>query len=183
MRVRRLSLAAGIVGIASAIAACGGEAVKTQPTGTPRPATAVATRPVVTRPALTSAATVPTGASAPANPAATVPATALPPGKVLEPAPIDEAEMIVGESFPPQYAVRVVSGVPSGCHTFAGTSVSRNGAEITIAVSNSRPSDPAIACTQIYGMHEQIVQLGSDFQAGTPYRVTVNDRMIDFTAQ
>ena len=33
-------------------------------------------------------------------------------------APIEDVEVIIRESFPPQYAVRVVSGLPSGCTTF-----------------------------------------------------------------
>jgi hypothetical protein len=79
--------------------------------------------------------------------------------------------------------VRVVSGLPNGCYEFADATVSRAGGEITITVRNTLPSDRTIACTQIYGTHEEVVELGSDFVSGTTYRVHVNDATLEFTAK
>jgi hypothetical protein len=50
-------------------------------------------------------------------------------------------------------------------------------------VTNTHPSDPDIACTAIYGMHESTVELGTDFASGGEYVVKVNDKELRFTAQ
>lgn len=189
MHLRYLRLTTTIVAITLTAAACGGESTSRARTGTAGPATAPA-RTGTAGPA-TATAPVPTGIAKPAPPTApllqttpTPPLPATPSGpttRVL--APIDAAEMIVRESFPVQYAVRVASGLPSGCHTFDGAEVTRNGTEITIAVWNRMPSDGRIACTAIYGTHEEIVELGSDFRSGAVYHVAVNDRALTFTAR
>jgi hypothetical protein len=99
-------------------------------------------------------------------------------------APIDELELIIRESFPPQYAVRIVSGLPDGCTEFNESKLrQRTGNTIEIDVTNTHPADPNIACTAIYGMHESIVELGTDFTAGAEYIVKVNDKELRFTAQ
>jgi hypothetical protein len=99
-------------------------------------------------------------------------------------APIDELDLIIRESFPPQYAIRIVSGLPDGCTEFNEAKLSRRtGNTIDIEVTNTHPSDPSIACTAIYGMHESIVELGTDFTSGEEYIVKVNDRDLRFTAQ
>ena len=48
---------------------------------------------------------------------------------------------------------------------------------------NTVPIDKRIACTQVYGLHETTVELGTDFVTGTHYVVRVNDRTIEFNAQ
>jgi len=98
-------------------------------------------------------------------------------------APIDDLELIIRESFPPQYALRVVSGLPNGCHEFDAYELTRDRTNLTIRVTNRVPTDPTLACTQIYGQHEEVVELGTDFQSGTQYTVQVNDRTLTFTAQ
>jgi hypothetical protein len=103
---------------------------------------------------------------------------------VEELAPIDELESLVLESYPPQYAVRIVSGLPSGCASYHATNVARTGTTIEIEVINLVPAPSAdIACTMIYGMHEQTVNLGSDFESGVEYTVIVNGKTLTFTAQ
>lgn len=105
-------------------------------------------------------------------------------GRKIVPAPIDELEMIVRESAPPQYAVRVVSGLPNGCAEFNEAKIAgRTGTTIEIEVTNTIPSDPDLICTAIYGTHEEIIELGSDFDSGTDYVVKVNDEELKFTAQ
>jgi hypothetical protein len=99
-------------------------------------------------------------------------------------APVDELELIIRESAPPQYAVRIVSGLPNGCAEFDGASItSRNGTTIQLAVANTMPADRNAVCTAIYGTHEEIVELGTDFVSGTEYTVRANDKELKFTAQ
>ena len=105
------------------------------------------------------------------------------PGRIVVDAPIDEADLIIRESFPPQYAVRIVSGIPDGCHEFNDIATSRNGATIEIKVTNTKVDDPDAICTQIYGMHEETVELGSDFDAGVQYIVLVGDKTLTFTGE
>lgn len=183
---RRCLVLGALCGLTTLAAACGGSAKLASPTTTASRSTATAspmTRtpspPVATTPAATPIHT----AVASRTPSAVVPIDTPPAGRTFERAPIDGAEMIVRESAPPQYAVRVLSGLPSGCHQFADATLTRDGTEIMIDVRNTRPSDPMIACTAIYGTHEAIVELGTDFVPGTTYRVRVNDRTIEFTAQ
>jgi hypothetical protein len=104
--------------------------------------------------------------------------------RTVVPAPIDKLDLIVRESAPPQYAVRVLSGLPSGCARFNEVRITgRSGTTITIEVTNTMPADNTIACTAIYGTHEAIVELGTDFVPGTEYLVRVNDKELRFTAQ
>jgi hypothetical protein len=102
----------------------------------------------------------------------------------VEDAPIDDLQLVIRESFPPQYAVEITSGLPSGCAQFDEAKVTgRAGNEITIRVTNTVPADGDIACTAIYGTKVTIVDIGSDFQSGQPYTVRVNDKKLEFTAQ
>ena len=91
-------------------------------------------------------------------------------------APIESVQILVLESFPEQYVVQVISGLPSGCATFSHADVDRDGTTIAISVYNMVPApDQLIACTAIYGIHEENIALGSDFDRDTEYTVTVND--------
>jgi hypothetical protein len=103
--------------------------------------------------------------------------------RVPELAPIDGLDLLIRESYPPQYALEVVSGVPSGCAEYARTDVTREGNTIVVEVWNSVINDPAVSCTMIYGIHEQVVDLGSDFTPGEEYTVKVNDQELTFVAQ
>ena len=99
-------------------------------------------------------------------------------------APIDSVNVLIAESFPPQYFVEVVSGLPSGCAEFNGHDVARDGTTIRITVNNLEPASEALVlCTAIYGMHQSNVALGSDFESGTEYTVHVNDATETFVAQ
>ena len=98
-------------------------------------------------------------------------------------APIDEVEVSIMESFPPQYGVRVVSGLPSGCVEFGGISWEQDGDTIRVEVFNLEPAE-AMVCTAIYGMVENNLNLGSDFQPGRTYTVVVNGDVAEtFLAQ
>jgi len=152
------------------LAACGADANSTKtPTATSTTAAGDATPRVTAVPSI----------AAPTQPATPPPSTA----NRLERAPIDNAEIIVRESAPPQYAVHVTSGLPSGCHRFDHASVTRTPSRISIEVLNSLPDDPGIACTAIYGYHEETIELGSDFTPGETYAVRVNDRDFELHAR
>ena len=102
----------------------------------------------------------------------------------IEDAPIDDLEVLVLESFPVQYNLRIVSGLPSGCAVFDKAEVTgRSGNEVTVRVTNTLPDDPNVACTAIYGTKETTLALGTDFVSGMTYTVNVNGDTIGFTAQ
>jgi len=95
--------------------------------------------------------------------------------QVRVPAPIDGVAVNIAESFPVQYFVAIQSGLPSGCATFDGIETSIGDDEIQIDVWNLEPAPTEpIACTAIYGIVENNVALGSDFESGREYTVIVN---------
>ena len=99
-------------------------------------------------------------------------------------APIESVRISVAESFPPQYFVHIVSGLPSGCASFDGFKVDRADDLITISVTNLEPAPgQLVACTKIYGIVQTNVALGSDFEPGRTYTVVVNDVRETFEAQ
>lgn len=119
----------------------------------------------------------------PGTPTDTPPAVDFP--TVVEQAPIDGVDVLVRESFPPQYAVEVTSGLPSGCASFHDISVERDGTTFAITVLNLMPApDAEVACTMIYGYAHNTVELGSDLESGTTYAVVVNgEEWATFEAQ
>lgn len=105
------------------------------------------------------------------------------PSTAPELAPIDALDLMIRESFPPQYALTIQSGLPSGCASYDRTEVTREGDVITVEVWNQVVNDPAVSCTMIYGIHQQVVELGTDFTSGVTYTVRVNGEELTFTAQ
>ena len=99
-------------------------------------------------------------------------------------APVESVEIIVAESFPPQYFVHVISGLPNGCVEFHGYEESPSGNDITIMATNLEPvpSEP-VACTAIYLTHEFTVPLGTHSQTGERYTVKVNKVIEEFVTQ
>ena len=112
------------------------------------------------------------------------PTRPVPAGMVKVLAPIESAVINVAESYPPQYFVHVVSGLPSGCVEFYGYEESRSGNTIKITVFNLEPAPTEpVACTADYRTHEFGVPLGTDFEPGETYTVTVNDVVTTFVAE
>jgi hypothetical protein len=130
--------------------------------------------------------TAPPGVSAPQSDArgsAGAP-PAVPAGRTAVLAPIDAVELVVRESQPPRYALRITAGLPSGCARFERVDVTRDGAIVNVSVWNTLPADAAVACTMIYGTTEHTAELGSDFQNGEAYAVHVNgERRLGFTPE
>lgn len=103
---------------------------------------------------------------------------------VAKPAQIESVEILVAESWPQQYFVHVFSVQPDGCHEFDGYSVEREGLAIRIEVLNRVPANlNELACTLAITTTESNIPLGTDFESGVTYTVTVNDVTRTFEAQ
>ncbi|MFC1919283.1 DUF6970 domain-containing protein [Chloroflexota bacterium] len=105
------------------------------------------------------------------------------PGMVQTLAPIVSVEINIAKSFPPQYFLRIVSGLPNSCVKFAGYRVERFDGRIMVEIINWKPADPEVMCAQVYENVETSINLGSDFKSGTKYTVDVNGVVETFTAQ
>ena len=105
------------------------------------------------------------------------------PNLVQEPAPVESVEVLVMESFPPQYALLVVSGLPNACISFGGYRLDRGGNTIRVEIVNWKPADPQVVCAQVYSTVETRIPLGSDFESGERYTVVVNNVTETFVAQ
>lgn len=101
------------------------------------------------------------------------------PGRQTVLAPIDDVQVVIRESNPPQVSLSVKAGLPSGCAQRESHSVSRAGDTFTVRVLNSMPTGN-VACTMIYGTYELSLDLGRDFRAGGTYTVNVNDKTTTF---
>ena len=95
--------------------------------------------------------------------------------------PIESVEVMSidgdGESGQAQYQLRVVSGMPrgSGCSQFNGYEIQRrepNSIEVTI--THHQVADQDVVCTADYPIIETFVPLGSEFEPGVEYAVSVN---------
>src|SRR5688500_19153090 len=62
------------------------------------------------------------------------------PGRQTVPAPIDDVQVVIRESSPPQVTLNVKAGLPSGCAQRESHSVSRSGDTFTVRVLNSMPT-------------------------------------------
>ena len=106
--------------------------------------------------------------------------------------PIERAEIMILESDPPQYQLLVVSALPEGssCSQFNGYEIRRRDAgRIEVVITYHQIADPvppftAVPCTADRPIVETNVPLGSGFEPGVEYTVTVNtDTTTSFVAQ
>ncbi len=106
---------------------------------------------------------------------------------IIAESPIESAEIMVLESVPPQYQLRVVSGLPkgSGCSQFNGYEIRRSESnDIEVIVTHHEVADRMVMCTADFPIVETFVPLGSDFEPGEKYTVRVNsDTVTSFSAQ
>ncbi|MFC1988334.1 hypothetical protein ACFLVJ_00650 [Chloroflexota bacterium] len=97
-------------------------------------------------------------------------------------APIEEVQLSIAESFPPQYFLYIRGGLADSCTSFHEVEVDRNGNAINIETTTRRPINAI--CTQVYSTFEENIALGSDFTSGATYTVEVNDfKPVTFVAQ
>ena len=101
------------------------------------------------------------------------------PGRQTVAAPIDQIDVVIRESAPPQVALKIKAGLPSGCAQRDSHSVTRSGDTFTVTVLNSMPAGDPI-CTMIYGTYDLTIELWSDFRVGGAYTVRVNDKTTTF---
>ena len=91
--------------------------------------------------------------------------------------PIESVDVIMVEGTPIQYRARAVSGMPkgSGCSQFNGYEIRRSESNnIAVAVTYHEVGDPFVVCTADFPVVETVIPLGSDFESGVEYTVTVN---------
>jgi len=102
-------------------------------------------------------------------------------------APIERVEVLVLESFPPQYNIEVTSRLPRGssCSQHYGFDVARRFANtIEITVYNLEVTADNVPCTDDLPAVRTTITLGSDFQPGETYTVIVNNDVTEeFVAQ
>ncbi len=105
----------------------------------------------------------------------------------IDESPIQSIEVVPAESEPPAYEARVVSGIPrgSGCSQFNGYEIRRAGHyRIDVRVTHHEVADPDVVCTADFPIIESAIPLGSDFEPGKEYTVSVNsDATTTFVAR
>ena len=101
--------------------------------------------------------------------------------------PILRVAVVTLKGAPLQYELRVVSALPLGsrCSKFNGYEVRRaDPTRIEVDVTHHAVADPAIRCTKDYPLVETSIPLGSDFEPGLEYTVSVNsDKTQTFLAR
>ena len=96
---------------------------------------------------------------------------------VVKDSPIQAAELVILEIFPPQYRLNIISTLPRGssCSRFDGYDVSRaSGNSIILAVTHLEVAEDNVPCTEDLPVVETMVSLGSGFQSGEEYTVVIN---------
>ena len=101
--------------------------------------------------------------------------------------PIESWDLEILEGETPQYQLRVVSGMPKGssCSQFNGYEIRRDRSDrIEVTITHHEVADQFVDCTDNYPTVESVVPLGSNFDAGVEYIVSVNTESdMTFTAQ
>ena len=109
------------------------------------------------------------------------------PFSVIAPSPIERAELEILESWPVQYNLRVISALPKGssCSRFNGYEIRRAAPNlIEVNVTHHEVAEPRAICTADYPYVETSIPLGSGFESGAEYTVTVNSQATEtFVAQ
>lgn len=90
------------------------------------------------------------------------------------PAPIESVNLEYGLGSLPQSFLVIVSGLPDGCTTFRDYSLTRQGDVFQVEVTNRRPSNPDLACTQIYVLVTTRILLQGEMKPCQVYTVEVN---------
>jgi hypothetical protein len=127
------------------------------------------------------AACGPAAAPAPQEPTSTTQPAPTPeatptPQLVEELSPIESVAIEVTAAEPREAELAVVSGLPNDCYTFKGHTLSRDGDTIRVEVTNTRPDQPDLVCTQIYGMVTTRITLSGGIEPCQTYTVIVNGK-------
>ena len=108
------------------------------------------------------------------------------PASELRASPIERAEIETIDRTPTEYQLRVISGMPSGsCSHFNGFEIRwDNSNAIDVRITHHYVVAEGIACTTDFPIIETVVPLGSDFEQGAEYTVSVNgENKQSFTAR
>ena len=101
--------------------------------------------------------------------------------------PIESAEIMVLERDPREYQLRIVSAMQHGssCSQFNGYEIRRiESNSISVIVTHHHVAAKNVICTTDYPIVETIVPLGSEFEPGMEYTVSVNgDTITSFVAR
>ena len=101
--------------------------------------------------------------------------------------PIEDVEIMVLERDPREYQLRIVSAMQHGssCSQFNGYEIRRSESNsIDIIVTHHHVVAKDVICTTDYPIVETIVPLGSDFETGMEYTISVNgDTTTSFVAR
>ena len=100
--------------------------------------------------------------------------------------PVGSVELLILGPYPPQYTLHIVSAPPKGsaCSWFNGYDIaSPHPDRIEVEITHHEVTGLRI-CTADYPIVETYVPLGSDFESGREYEVTVNGELVEtFEAQ
>ena len=88
---------------------------------------------------------------------------------------VDETQLLVMESFPPQYLLQVSGSLPTPCHSVRA-SISEPDAQNQINVEVFSLVDPSVACVQVLEPFQTGINLGS-FPQGS-YTVLLNGEQV-----
>ena len=104
--------------------------------------------------------------------------------KVVKESSVVSVELVILESFPPQYRVKVLSTMSgSSCSQFNGYDVSRPySSTIQVKVTYLLPAGE-VMCTRDIAYAETDIPLGSDFVSKEEYTVVVNGVTETFKAR
>ena len=86
---------------------------------------------------------------------------------------IDDVEVLILESSPPQINLHVTGYQGDGCEYPVEVTQSRNGNTITVEIYRTMPL--AAACPAIALVYDETISLDGDFEAGQTYTIIVND--------
>ena len=95
--------------------------------------------------------------------------------------PIESVELLILESYPPQYNLLVLSALPKGssCSWFNGYDIaSPHPGRIEVEITHHEATGLQI-CTADYPAVETVVPLGSDFEPGREYEIVVNGESVE----
>ena len=114
--------------------------------------------------------------SSPASQVTATPAPTPPPKPewVNVTAPVESVAIELGVGSPNEAELVVVSALPDNCHRFEGLTLKRDGEVTRVEVTNSKRSDPNLACTEVYRTVTTRAPLGGGFEACETYTVVVN---------
>ena len=104
------------------------------------------------------------------------------PHSFIESSPIERVEVVALEGSLTHYELNVISGLPKGsaCSTFNGYEIRRaEPTRIDVNVTHHEVADPIVICTADYPIVETSIPLGSDFEPGVEYSVTVNAETVE----